>query len=136
MLQFTAGSNKGGVVEGEVWNDPFHLGKMTDERAVYTSAFVPEEVELDAQGKATLHWTPVRDAKVIDAESGVSVEILDAAKGEIKVIGASGKVKVGYIYDNVVIPQNDLPILNAHMEGMPLSAKARRIAIYYSQMAA
>lgn len=97
-LQFTAGSNKGGVVEGEVWNDPFHLGKMTDERAVYTSAFVPEEVELDGEGKATLHWTPVRDAKVIDAESGVSVEILDAAKGEIKVTGASGKVKVGYIY--------------------------------------
>ena len=135
-LQFTAGSNKGGVSEGDVWNDPFHLGQMNDDRVAYTSAFVPEDVELDAQGKATLHWTPIRDAKVIDAESGVTVEILDAAKGEIKVTGASGKVKVGYIYDNIVIPQNDLPVLNARMEGMELHAKARRIAVYYSQMAA
>lgn len=135
-LQFTAGSNKGGVVEGDVWNDPFHLGQMSDERVAYTSAFVPEEIELDAEGKAKLHWTPVRDVKLIDAESGAEVEIIDAAKGEIKVTGAEGKVKVGYIYDNVVIPQNDLPILNAHMEGLSLHAKARRIAIYYSQMAA
>jgi hypothetical protein len=53
-LQFTAGSNKGGVERGEVWNDPFHLGQMTDSRVAYTSAFVPEEVEL-VEGKATLH---------------------------------------------------------------------------------
>lgn len=135
-LQFTAGSNKGGVVEGEVWNDPFHLGKMTDERVAYTSAFVPEEITLGEGGVAKLHWTPVRDVKLIDAESGASVEVIDAATGEIKVTGATGKVKVGYIYDNIVIPQNDLPILNAHMDGKELHAKARRIAIYYSQMAA
>lgn len=134
-LQFTAGSNKGGVVEGEVWNDPFHLGQMTDSRVAYTSAFVPEEVEL-VEGKAKLHWTPVRDVKLIDAESGASVKVIDAATGEIEVTGATGKVKVGYIYDNIVIPQNDLPILNAHMDGKELHAKARRIAIYYSQMAA
>jgi hypothetical protein len=135
-LQFTAGSNKGGVKQGEVFNDVFRLGKMTDERVAYTSAFVPEEIELDGEGKATLHWTPVRDVKLMDAESGAKVEVIDAAAGTIKVTGASGKVKVGYIYDNIVIPQNDLPIVNAHMEGIALSAKARRIAIYYSQMAA
>ena len=134
-LQFTAGSNKGGVEAGEVWNDPFHLGAMTDSRVAYTSAFVPEEVTLEG-GKAKLHWTPVRDVKLIDAESGASVKVIDAATGEIEVTGAEGKVKVGYIYDNIVIPQNDLPIINAHMEGKELHAKARRIAIYYSQMAA
>lgn len=134
-LQFTAGSNKGGVVEGEVWNDPFHLGQMRDERVAYTSAFVPEEVTLEG-GRAKLHWTPVRDVKLIDAESGATVKVIDAATGEIEVTGAEGKVKVGYIYDNIVIPQNDLPILNAHMDGKELHAKARRIAIYYSQMAA
>jgi hypothetical protein len=135
-LQFTAGSNKGGVESGEVWNDPFHLGQMTDSRVAYTSAFVPEEVTLQG-GKAKLHWTPVRDVKLIDAESGATVKVIDAATGEIEVTGVSGtKVKVGYIYDNIVIPQNDLPILNAHMDGKELHAKARRIAIYYSQMAA
>jgi len=38
--------------------------------------------------------------------------------------------------DNVVIPQNDLPIVNAEMKMMPLMAKARRVAVYYSQIAA
>lgn len=38
--------------------------------------------------------------------------------------------------NNVNIPQNDIPLLSAKMEAMPLLAKARRIAIYYSQMAA
>lgn len=135
-LQFVAGSNKGGIKQGEVFNDVFHLGQMSDERVAYTAAFVPEEIEIGEDGKAQLHWAPVRDVKLIDAESGAKVEIIDAAKGEIKITGAEGKVKVGYIYDNIVIPQNDLPIINARMEGMPLAAKARRIAIYYSQMAA
>lgn len=44
--------------------------------------------------------------------------------------------KVSYAYNNVVIPQNDLPILNAQIKALPLIAKARRIAIYYSQIAA
>ena len=35
-----------------------------------------------------------------------------------------------------MIPQNDLPIINAEIKAIPLIAKARRIAIYYSQIAA
>ena len=38
--------------------------------------------------------------------------------------------------NNVVIPQNDLPLLTAKMEAMPLLARARRIAIYYSERVA
>ena len=38
--------------------------------------------------------------------------------------------------DNIVIPQNDLPIVNVEMANIPLVAKARRVAIYYSQIAA
>ena len=40
-----------------------------------------------------------------------------------------------YNYNNVVIPQNDLPIYNAEMKAIPLVAKARRIAIFFSQIA-
>lgn len=134
-LQFVAGSNKGGVKQGDVFNDPFKLGKMSDERVNYTSAFVPEEIELDENGEAVLSWAPVRDVKVVGVE-GAKVEIVDAEKGRIKVTGAEGTIKVGYIYDNIVIPQKDLPILNAQMEGIALHAKARKIAVYYSQMAA
>lgn len=45
-------------------------------------------------------------------------------------------IRIGYVYNNVVVPQNDLPLLNAKMESIALTAHARRIAISYSQMAA
>jgi len=48
----------------------------------------------------------------------------------------SGKIKLSYSYNNVVIPQNDLPMVTAQMKAIPLIAKARRVAIYYSQVAA
>lgn len=144
-LQFAAGSTKGGINkeqwnedteswDGDIFNDPFKLGKMSDSRVAYTSAFVPEDVEVPADGIVNLRWTPVRDVKLIDAESGATVEVIDAAKGTVKISGAEGKVKVGYIYDNIVIPQNDLPILTAHMAGMSLHAKARRIAVKNMQL--
>ena len=137
-LQFTAGSNKGGVSQGDLFNDVFRLGKMTDERVNYTSAFVPETVTVGAGGAVTLSWAPVRDVKLVGADSGATVEIVDADMGKIKITGVDqgATVKVGYIYDNVKIPQNEVPQLTAHMEGISLVAHARRIAVYYSQMAA
>lgn len=44
--------------------------------------------------------------------------------------------KVAYKYDNITVPQNDLPTLKAEIKSIPLLAKARRIAVYYSQIAA
>ena len=132
-LQFTAGSNKGGVKQGEVFNDPFKLGAMTDSRVNFTAAAVVEPVASDAT-ECVLSWTPV-DGTVFGIK----------ADGEkVKLIPAEGKVtfekgvytKVAYEYDNVRIPQNDIPQVTATMEGIELAAKARRVAIYYSQMAA
>lgn len=51
-------------------------------------------------------------------------------------IDANTAYTVKYAYNNVVIPQNDLPIINVRMQSMALVAKARRIAVYYSQIAA
>lgn len=124
-LQFTAGSNKGGVKQGDVFNDPFHLGAMTEERIGYTSASVTETAVADG----TTAWTPVGGKVKIWNETSSSweeKEVSDIKTGD----------KIAYVYDIVKIPQNDLPILNAHMEGIELHAKARRIAVYYSQMAA
>lgn len=132
-LQFTAGSNKGSVKQGEVFNDPFKLGAMTDSRVNYTAAAVVEPVASDAT-ECVLSWTPV-DGTVFGIK----------ADGEkVKLTPAEGKVtfekgvytKVAYEYDNVRIPQNDIPQVTATMEGIELAAKARRVAIYYSQMAA
>lgn len=64
---------------------------------------------------------------------------VDYATGAISFAASTltaGAVFVNYAYDNVVIPQNDLPIINAEIKAIPLIAKARRIAIYYSQIAA
>ena len=169
-LSFTAGSNKGGVEQGQVFNDPFRLGQMDENRVNYTAALVVDAVTED--GKFTPAWTPVVNGFRTIVVDGVEVEfnenfinkytkeqlatvatktykvvVKNPESGEAEVqffntLGESGDYqvkngdKVAYKYDNVVIPQNDLPIVNAHMEGIALAAKARRVAIYYSQMAA
>lgn len=132
-LQFTAGSNKGGVEQGEVFNDPFKLGAMTDSRVNYTAAAVVEPVK-DTDTECVLSWTPVAGTVFGIKEDGSKVE-LTPADGKVT-FTAGTYVKVAYEYDNVRIPQNDIPQVTARMEGIELAAKARRVAIYYSQMAA
>ena len=177
MLQFTAGSNKGGVEQGEVFNDPFRLGKMTDERVNYTAALVVDAATKDGGANFVPAWKPLvngfrtikttkdgeiefnenfinkytkdeletvktRAYKVIKKDTGnvifANTDAQDHVVFDGEASGAELKIgdKVAYKYDNVQIPQNDLPIVNAHMEGIALAAKARRVAIYYSQMAA
>ena len=73
------------------------------------------------------------DVKIVKAAGGVSYANLT---GEGKVTGLAEGDRVAYFYDNVVIPQNDLPTVNVEMKSMTLLAKARRVAVYYSQIAA
>lgn len=137
--KFVAGSNKGGIKQGDEFNSPFKLSPMTDERMNYTSQAVVDIVTPDAEGKAFLAWTPLNadfDPQLVGADSGAKITVVDAATGEVKIEGATGALRVKYLYDQVVIPQNDLPIYNAKVERVTLEAKPRRIAIYYSQMAA
>lgn len=137
-VKYTAGTNKGETKQRDVFNDPFKLGKVD---VNYTSSLVVEKVTIADDGSATLAWAPIFTLvdKVLPKVVGndeATIEIVDAKKGQIKVTGATGEVTIRYAYDNVEIPQNDLPIVNAEMDKIPLVAKARRIAIYYSQMAA
>lgn len=113
-LKFTYGSNKGEARQGEVINDPFRLGKVDTN---YTSAKVVETI---ATGQTELAWGPVvgKVELFVDGE-WVEQESYTPHVGD----------KVRYHYDNVVIPQNDLPIINAEMASIPLVAKARRVAI-------
>lgn len=118
FIEYVAGSAKGGVKQGDLFNNPFEIGEMNESRMNYTAAKVVEEA-VDA-GKTA--WTPV-DGKVekYDEAAGewVEIEVADIAKGD----------KIRYEYDNALIPQNDLPILNARTSDIPLIAKPRRIAI-------
>lgn len=147
-IKYTAGSNKGSVKQGDVFNSPFGLGKVdvdyTASRVVETSKVVQE----NEANVVNLMWTPVMvtadnklaQGKIIKVDDGTEVtEYTVTKEGKITITSGaqeSDEVKVAYVYDNVVIPQNDLPILNAEMAGIALTAKARRIAIYYSQIAA
>ena len=129
-LKFTAGSNKGGVKQGDLFNDVFALGAMTDERMNYTGANIVESIGSEAVS-FTPAWTPVIGKVEVHKVADGTWEELPK---ENFVAGTYDKAR--YVYDNVKIPQNDIPQYTATLEGMELSAKARRIGIYYSQMAA
>ena len=134
-VKFVAGTDKGEIAEGDVFNDAFRLGRV-DEK--YTSERVVETVGTD--GKFTPAWTPIvkgafgegKDVKIVKKAGG---EEFREFTGE-EISGLAEGDRVAYVYDNVVIPQKNLPLLVAKMDAIPLIAHARRIAIYYSQMAA
>ena len=140
-LKFVKGTNKGESKRGDLVADPFKLGNVD---VNYTSSLVVETVQ--AGENVQLAWYPVfaggkdefgRDfGPSIVGEPKAVVTVKNAAEGIVSITGVTGEVKIRYAYDNVVIPQNDLPILNAEMANIALVAKARRIAVYYSQLAA
>ena len=135
-LSFTAGSNKGTVKQGDVFNSPFALGAMDEGRMNYTADKVVELIAPAATEFAPA-WTPVVGDKVeLLKKDGTTWESKALVGGKVTGLTAGDYTKARYIYNNVDIPQNDLPILNAKMTGIALEAKARRIAVYYSQMAA
>lgn len=144
-VEYTAGSNKGTTKQGDVFNNPFKLGGVDTS---YTSERVVETVAAEAT-EIKLSWTPVlkeaftevvdgvetkHDVKITKADGTVAFANMEADGVTVKGLAAGDRV--AYIYDNVVIPQNDLPILNAQIKSIALVAKARRIAVYYSQIAA
>ena len=156
-INYVAGSNKGDIAQGDIFNNPFKLGDVKS--ATYTSDRVVEDAA-SGTGAQALAWLQDGDvAKGAFEHGGVAYDIKLVKAGADDIYGyykaedkkfyasfdgttyssqinvAEG-TKVAYVYDNVVIPQNDLPTLNAKMESIPLLAKARRIAVYYSQIAA
>lgn len=118
------GMDEDGNTTGDVFNTPFKLGKVD---ANYTSAKVVETI---AEGQTELAFTPI-EGSVEKFTGGKWV----AVEGEY--IPAAGE-KVRYHYDNVVIPQgiDKIPTIKAQMKSIALLARARRIAVYYSQIAA
>lgn len=128
-IQYEAGVDKGETAQGDVLNDPFRLGKVdpnyTNERVVEIAG------KPDAEGFVELAWTPVTKAEVFNGNAWIECEVVDGKK-----IQVNEGAKVRYIYDNVVIPQAKLPTIKAEMKNIPLLAHARRIAVYYSQIAA
>ncbi len=154
---------QGDVINDPFRLGSFKEGKDGKLDTNYTAAKVCEAKEAAGAGeyKVSLMWTPVVPTTVEVVATGATFrdngegKLQEMENGQVKVGGkegtidyatgaisfaastlTSGAVFVNYAYDNVVIPQNDLPIINAEIKAIPLIAKARRIAIYYSQIAA
>ena len=158
-VNYVAGTEKGDIDQGHLFNNPFQLGEVGN--AEYTADRVTETF---ASGQLTLGWTPVLqgafkdadgnvlgDVKVVSGSTTVFGTFADADSAQSGTLasmtfvddtGASATHtfaaddKIYYVYDNIVIPQKKLPTLKAEMKAIQLFAKARRIAVYYSQIAA
>ena len=115
--------------------DPFQLGEMTEDRKNYTGQAV---VETATDGQTKLTWTPVIPAslEVVDASGAAVSGITVDAEGTITSGTLSAGMKIKYKYDNAYIPANQLPTMVGRMKAISLQAKVRRIAVYYSQLAA
>lgn len=125
MIEYQAGQTKGGVTNGDLFNSPFKLGDVNE---TYTSDRVVES--FDAQ-PTKVAWTPcvAGAVKAFDA-TGEAVEGITVKEdGTLEGTNLFNVRKVAYQYNNIVVPQNDLPMLKAEMKSIPLIAKARRIAV-------
>ena len=140
-MQYGLGTEKGGVggrnpdgtLKTIVQNaTPFTYGPMTGDRERYTGEHVVEAVAPSAT-KLEASWTPVVGGTV-EAHKVADGTWEEKENGAVVEAGVYDKIK--YVYDNVIIPQEKLPTLVGHMEGITLQAHARRIAVEYSQIAA
>ena len=134
-IRYTAGSNKGSVKPRDTFNSPFGLGDLSADRSDYTSSRVVESVDPSAT-TITPAWTPVIGDKVEARKTSDGTWVEVALTDGSATVTAGTYNKIRYTYDNVVIPQNDLPMVNAEIDSIPLTARARRVAVYYSQIAA
>jgi hypothetical protein len=132
-VRYSYGQTKGDAKQGEVIRTPFGFKNVDKD---YTGARIAGTFEVGENGKVQLDWFPVIDAHLVGGESGAEVKIVDGENGIVEVIGATGTVRIAYVYNNEIIPQKKLPTLTASMDGIELHAKARRIAVMYSTMAA
>lgn len=147
-MNYVAGVNKNSVEEGQMFNSAYRFGKMDEARTSYTSDRVVETISEFTSGETKVAWTPVNvdlGYKLYDAEGKIVAGTLDV-DGTITCDNNESVVaKVAYAYDNESIPQvrsntekgvTPIPTLKGQMETIDLHAHARRIAVYYSQLAA
>ena len=147
MIEYVKGTTKGESAEGDLTNNIWALG---DVDVNYTGQAVVEPVNSFTsgttavafkQGAANVRLLDENGAQVDDAD-GEHPATIAAETGVITQTSfkatksASDVKKIAYTYDNVIIPQETLPTLKAELRNIGLEARARRIAVFYSQMAA
>jgi len=157
-MKYTAGITKGETSYGTVFGDPWTIGEPNGAAgridANYTGMNVVEtagyaDVDESTHKVITLAWTPVAEvAKVMKKASGADTwtelvlttdYTVDKDANTVNLVSAlsdGDQVKVAYTYDNAIVPQAALPTIKAEVANVQLFAKPRRIAVFYSQLAA
>jgi hypothetical protein len=130
-IEYVKGTDKGQSKAGDLTNNIWQLGDVDTN---YTGNAVVETVTGSETNISALGFAPIDGT--LQANTGTDGAWQDVTVGADGAITITGATKVKYLYDNVVVPQTVLPTLKAKLTNIALEAKARRIAIYYSQMAA
>lgn len=135
-IEYSYSTTKGATNAGDIISNPFGLytdrdgEKRGNVDVNYTGATVVETAEEAGKTKWNAHGCfdaegKFQEGKVMKAD-GTVIDVADIEVGD----------DITYVYNNIVIPQDKLPTIKAEMKSIPLVAKARRIAVYYSQIAA
>ena len=139
--KFVAGINKGGVEEGRTLNDPWSLGAMDEARVNYTSPVIIDSFVGDGTTKEyALTWKHnlVNEKPVVTVDGEEVEATLDIATGKVTLGVAAGEgkaIKVAYKYDMVNVPQVEIPTIKIVSDSISLTAKPRRVKIFFSQFA-
>ena len=126
-IEYTRNTAKGATKGDELIASPFRIG---DVDVNYTGATVVEKAEEAGKTKWNAHGCfdaegKFQEGKVMKAD-GTVIDVADIQVGD----------DITYVYNNIVVPQANVPTIKAEMKSIALVAKARRIAVYYSQIAA
>lgn len=148
--KFVAGVEKGGVEVGRTLNDPWALGAMDEARINYTSPVIVDSFEGDGSTKEfTLTWKhnliktegdkPYKPVVTVAGVEQKAEDItFDAETGKVTLASAPAEgaaVKVAYQYDMVTVPQEEIPTIKVVSDSISLTAKPRRVKIFFSQFA-
>lgn len=131
-MEYIKGTTKGQSKEGQLTNSIWELG---DVDVNYTGQIIVEP----GATSFTPSFEPVAGA-MVNPKDGKGYKYKNTAEnGDVTYSDTAATEttsKVAYVYDNVTVPQDKLPTLKAKLTNIALEAKPRRIAIYYSQLAA
>ena len=128
-IEYKYSTTKGETAADTKFADPFGM-YHPEGFENYTSYKVVETI---AEGQTKLAWDVVTDEAGNDLVERFVGDKWVAVEGKYTPVAGE---KVRYTYNNIVVPQEKLPTIKAQMQSIPLVAKARRIAVYYSQIAA
>lgn len=140
-MEYIKGTTRQGGTEGDLTNNIWQLG---DVDPTYTAGIITERFEategqtdficaLEPKDAASVVRAGVNGAQVpVTSVSGATIKIAAVKKGDIVTFA----YRTATMEDLAQVPVETLPTLKAKLTNIALEAKPRRIAIYYSQLAA